>query len=110
MVNRRAQPEQGQPAKFLTAGDLAILEIVCEQISVEITDVEDDPTYLRGKGESRELQITYRISDGHSRSGELGVTTLVEDKPPASAVRNPIQTSMVWVGLRTAKGDTCLNL
>jgi hypothetical protein len=63
----------------LTAVDLAILEIDGEQLSVEITDVEDDPTYLGEEGESRELQITYRIADGH-RSGELGVTTLVEDE------------------------------
>ena len=80
VVNKRAQPEQGQPAKSLTAGDLAILEIDGEQLSVEITDVEDDPTYLGEEGELRELQITYRIAEGHSRSGELGVTTLVEDE------------------------------
>ena len=80
VVNRRPQPEQGQPAKSLTAGDVAILEIDGEQLSVEITDVEDDPTYLGEEGELRELQITYRIADGHSRSGELGVTTLVEDE------------------------------
>ena len=80
VVNKRAQPEQGQPAKSLTAGDVAILEIDGEQLSVEITDVEDDPTYLGEEGELRELQITYRIADGHSRSGELGVTTLVEDE------------------------------
>ena len=80
MVNRRPQPEQGQPAKTLTAGDVAILEIDGEQLSVEITDVEDDPTYLGEEGELRELQITYRIADGHNRSGELGVTTLVEDE------------------------------
>ena len=79
-VNRRAQPEQGQPAKSLTAGDIAILEIDGEQLTVEITDIEDDPTYLGEEGELRELQITYRIADGHSRSGELGVTTLVEDE------------------------------
>ena len=80
VVNRRPQPEQGQPAKTLTAGDVAILEIDGEQLSVEITDVEDDPTYLGEEGELRELQITYRIADGHTRSGELGVTTLVEDE------------------------------
>ena len=80
VVNRRPQPDQGQPAKTLTAGDLAILEIDGEQLSVEITDVEDDPTYLGEEGELRELQITYRIADGHNRSGELGVTTLVEDE------------------------------
>ena len=80
VVNKRAQPEQGQPAKSLTAGDVAILEIDGEQLNVEITDVEDDPTYLGEEGELRELQITYRIADGHSRSGELGVTTLVEDE------------------------------
>jgi hypothetical protein len=80
VVNRRAQPEQGQPAKSLTPGDLAVLEIDGEQLSVEITDVEDDPTYLGEEGELRELQITYRIADGHGRSGELGVTTLVEDE------------------------------
>jgi hypothetical protein len=80
VIEKRAQPEQGQPAKSLTAGDVAILEIDGEQLSVEITDVEDDPTYLGEEGELRELQITYRIADGHSRSGELGVTTLVEDE------------------------------
>ena len=80
IVNRRPQPDHGQPAKTLTAGDLAILEIDGEQLSVEITDVEDDPTYLGEEGELRELQITYRIADGHTRSGELGVTTLVEDE------------------------------
>ena len=80
VVNRRPQPEQGQPAKTLTAGDVVILEIDGEQLSVEITDVEDDPTYLGEEGELRELQITYRIADGHNRSGELGVTTLVEDE------------------------------
>jgi DNA segregation ATPase FtsK/SpoIIIE, S-DNA-T family len=79
-VNRRAQPEQGQPAKSLTAGDLAILEIDGEQLTVEITDVDDDPTYLGEEGELRELQITYRIAEGHNRSGELGVTTLVENE------------------------------
>ena len=62
------------------AGDIAILEIDGEQLTVEITDLEDDPTYLGGEGELRELQITYRIADGHDRSGELGVTTLVEDE------------------------------
>jgi hypothetical protein len=80
VVNRRPQPDHGQPAKTLTAGDLAILEIDGEQLTVEITDVEDDPTYLGEEGELRELQITYRIADGHTRSGELGVTTLVEDE------------------------------
>ena len=80
VVNKRAQPEQGQPAKSLTAGDVAILEIDGEQLNVEITDVEDDPTYLGEDGELRELQITYRIADGQNRSGELGVTTLVEDE------------------------------
>ena len=79
-VNRRVQPEQGQPAKALAAGDIAILEIDGEQLTVEITDVEDDPTYLGEEGELCELQITYRIAEGHSRSGELGVTTLVEDE------------------------------
>jgi hypothetical protein len=80
IVNRRPQPDQGQPAKTLTAGDVAILEVDGELLSVEITDVEDDPTYLGEEGELRELQITYRIADGHTRSGELGVTTLVEDE------------------------------
>jgi len=80
IVNRRPQPDHGQPARTLTAGDLVILEIDGEQLSVEITDVEDDPTYLGEEGELRELQITYRIADGHTRSGELGVTTLVEDE------------------------------
>jgi len=42
--------------------------------------VEDDPTYLGEEGELRELQITYRIAEGNRRSGELGVTTLVEDE------------------------------
>jgi len=80
VVNRRRQPKQGQPAKSLTAGDIAILEIDGQQLSVEITDVEDDPTYLGEDEELRELQITYRITEGHDRSGELGVTTLVEDE------------------------------
>ena len=80
IVNRRPQPDHGQPARTLTAGDLVILEIDGEQLSVEITDVEDDPTYLGEEGELRELQITYRIAEGHNRSGELGVTTLVEDE------------------------------
>jgi hypothetical protein len=44
VVSRRAQHEHGQPAKSLTAGDLAILEIDGAQLSVEITEVEDDPT------------------------------------------------------------------
>ena len=61
-------------------GDVAIVEIDGEQLSVEITDVEDDPSYLGEEGEVRELQITYRIAEGHDRSGELGVTTLVEDE------------------------------
>ena len=43
--------------KALTAGDIATLEIDGEQDSVEITDVEDDPTYLGEEGELRELQI-----------------------------------------------------
>ena len=80
VVNRRRQPKQGQPAKSLTAGDIAILEIDGQQLSVEITDVEDDLTYLGEDEELRELQITYRITEGHDRSGELGVTTLVEDE------------------------------
>ena len=54
-----------------------------EQLSVEITDVEDDPTFLGEEGELRELQITYRITEGHDRSSELGVTTLVEDEKVA---------------------------
>jgi hypothetical protein len=38
-------------------------------------------THLLGEeGKWVELQITYRIADRHSRSGELGVTTLVEDE------------------------------
>ena len=82
-VNTRIQPEQGQPARSLTPGDIAILEIDGEQLSVEITDVENDPTYLGEEGELRELQITYRITEGHDRSSELGVTTLVEDEKVA---------------------------
>jgi hypothetical protein len=47
---------------------------------VEITEVEDDPTYLGEEGELRELQITYRIADGYDRAGEVGVTTVVDDE------------------------------
>jgi len=60
----------------LTPGDIAILEIDGEQVTVEITEVEDDPSYLGDEQEIHELQITYRSID----SGELGVTTLAADE------------------------------
>ena len=72
--------KQDGPALDMVFIPVAILEIDVEQLSVEITDVEDDPTYLGEEGELRELQITYCIAEGDSRSGELGVTTLVEDE------------------------------
>ena len=75
-VTTRSQPAQGRPARALSPGDVAVLEIDGEQIAVEITEVEDDPSYLGDEQEIHELQITYRSVD----SGELGVTTLADDE------------------------------
>lgn len=72
--------DSGRPARDLTAGDTALLEIDGEEIPVEVTEVEDDPYYLGEDQEVHELQITYRIAAGHDRAGELGVTTLADDE------------------------------
>ena len=75
-VKTRDQPAHGRPARSLSPGDVAVLEIDGEQVTVEITEVEDDPSYLGDEQEIHELQITYRSID----SGELGVTTLADDE------------------------------
>ncbi len=75
-VTTRNEPARGRPARSLSPGDVAVLEIDGEQVTVEITEVEDDPSYLGDEQEVHELQITYRSVD----SGELGVTTLADDE------------------------------
>ena len=46
-VTTRNEPAQGRPARSLSPGDVAVLEIDGEQVTVEITEVEDDPELSR---------------------------------------------------------------
>jgi len=71
---------EAKQAKALTVGDVTVLEINGENLTVEITEIEDDPTYLGEQQELHELQITYCIAEGHDRAGEVGVTSLVDDE------------------------------
>ena len=72
--------DTGRPAGSLAAGDVATLEIDGEQVSVEITEIEDDPSWMGEEGEVHELQLTYRFAEGTDRAGQIGVTTLADDE------------------------------
>lgn len=72
---KQEQTETGVLARTLSPGNQVWLEVDGQLVDVQITDIEDDPSFLGEPGEVEELQVTYQLA-----SGELGVTTLAGDE------------------------------